>query len=205
MPIFCWIHSSTPSSTITFWIRERIRFYYSFQLGLYAIDVKRNKFHQFQSKQNSRWPFDWKTPVGYFVVWISQCAGIVAAGTTATLFFDMIFGSCWLFIVIAQDITDDVIAFNKTVNAIENTERIAKLMEEFSDLITYYLDAKQWVVAQFFPNFLSQSIDSCIWSQVRQWIQSNEEVFTVYILFVVHFVHIQSTDHSTISISWVFL
>lgn len=88
-----------------------------------------------------RWPFDWKTPSGYLVAWLAQFAGSISITITAIAFFNIVLGSCWLFIVFSKDITNDVAAFNVKISKADDQ---AKLMEQFCNLIQIYSDAKRW-------------------------------------------------------------
>lgn len=80
------------------------------------------------------------------MAWIGVCAGLAAVIKISIAFFGIIFGSCWLFVVIAKDITNDVAAFNNTVETlkIEHIDRNrAELLKSFCDIMQNYLDAKQ--------------------------------------------------------------
>lgn len=87
-----------------------------------------------------RFPFDWKTPLTYAVAWSLQFAGGCGVFTIEMPFFGFYFGSCWLFVFIAGDITQDLVAFNK--GELVNRNRVEK-MTRFCDIIRIYSDAKQ--------------------------------------------------------------
>lgn len=91
----------------------------------------------------NRWPFDWRTPFGYLVALIGQCAAAGSMITVSFPFLNMIFGSCWIFIVIAGDITNDVAAFNDTVEILSSTSDRAESLERIRDIIQNCSDAKQ--------------------------------------------------------------
>lgn len=90
----------------------------------------------------SWWPFDWRTPFGYFVAWSAQFAGITANIISSAPFFDIVLGSSWLFNVMVEDMRNDVAAFNGIVQTLKRNERVV-LMESFCDCIRNYSDAKQ--------------------------------------------------------------
>lgn len=93
-----------------------------------------------------RLPFDWRTPSGYLVAWLTQCVEGASIVATDILFLGIVFGSSWLFIVIAEDITYDVIAFNNLVTTLkteDNDSDHAELIKRFCDIIQQYMDAKQ--------------------------------------------------------------
>lgn len=86
------------------------------------------------------WPFDWKTPMGYFTSLFLQSIPVNAAYLTAIIFFDIFLGSCWLFVVMIEDIGMDLIAFNNDVKANANRDEWKKY---FCDILKHYLDLKQ--------------------------------------------------------------
>lgn len=86
-------------------------------------------------------PFDWKTPYGFFPAYLAQCVGVAANLMPFVQFFNFIFGSCWLFIFIAEDITKDLSAFN-IITTTTFDDGIG-LADRFCDIIKVYLDAKQ--------------------------------------------------------------
>lgn len=90
-----------------------------------------------------RWPFDWKTPFGYSLAWVAQSAGLASIMITVTLIIGIIFGSCWLFVAIAEDITNDMTAFNRIVETLKYKNDCAELIDRFCDVIQIYTEAKQ--------------------------------------------------------------
>ena len=89
-----------------------------------------------------RFPFDWKTLFGYFFAWLTQCVGIAATVTACISFFNCVFASCWLFMVIIEDITNDMAAFNNSIETLNDGHR-ADLMDHFCKIIQLYTNAKQ--------------------------------------------------------------
>lgn len=68
--------------------------------------------HKFSS-ECTRYPFNWKTPFGYLLAFLSQYIGIgVAVGGVYLQFFNLIVGSSWFFIFIAKEITKDLSTVN---------------------------------------------------------------------------------------------
>lgn len=60
--------------------------------------------------------------------------------------FNIFFGSCWLFIVIAKDLTNDLAGFNNINSSVEtqtDSNDHLKLMKRFYEIIQQYSDAKQ--------------------------------------------------------------
>lgn len=93
---------------------------------------------------NCRWPFEWKAPLGYFVAWLVQSAGLTVAILLSIIFFNLIFGSSWLFIFMAEDITNDLTVFNAYSETTEATENRAEKTKRFCVTIQLYSDTKQW-------------------------------------------------------------
>lgn len=98
-----------------------------------------------------RWPFEWKSPMGYLVAWLCESAGITIVITSIVPFFSYLFGSCWLFLFVADDITKDLTAFNIDVITTErafttrtlDTLNCAELMNKFCATIRIYTHAKE--------------------------------------------------------------
>lgn len=117
---------------------------------IYTIEVKKTyqRLNEFlkQSKYFScyelRFPFEWKTPAGYLMAWLIQCIGAMPATINTVHFLNVIFGPGWLFICIAEDITQHVTAFNINVQSTSDKYR-TKLPKSFCDLVQIYSDAKQ--------------------------------------------------------------
>lgn len=86
-----------------------------------------------------RYPFDWKSPAGYLVAWLSQFAGGASVASIYTQFLNIFIGSCWFFTFTAEDITQDVVAFN----IMQSAATKAELTRRFCDIVQIYSDAKQ--------------------------------------------------------------
>lgn len=71
--------------------------------------IKKQNFRLCWTK---KWPFDWKTPFGYLVAWMGQCTGGLCVSSIYIQFSNLLIGSCWLFICIAEYIARDVADFN---------------------------------------------------------------------------------------------
>lgn len=158
-----------------------------------------------------RLPFDWRTPLGYLVAWVTQCVEGASIVTTDVLFLGIVFGSSWLFIVIAKDITNYLDVFNNAVatlkEATTDSDR-TELVKHFCENIRNYADAKQWVCPFKFC-CLSESNDILQLApfilQIDRRLQWNEQVFIVRILCMDHAVYIQLIDDTPISIGWVWI
>lgn len=149
---YIWLFYHTVCWDITFLIWERIHFICSFRRGSYVTkwpdELKTMKIQQIFFCIELRFPFDWRTPSGYLMAWFAQCAGALTGGSIYTQFPNLVFGTCWLFIFIAEDITMEVDAFNVDVKRSLGRNR-AKLTKRFCDMVQLYWDAKQWVQEKF--------------------------------------------------------
>lgn len=96
----------------------------------------------FFSSSMTSWPFDWKTPWGFVIVWLCESAGCAATMFAILPLIFYLFGSCWLFAFIADDIADDLTAFNETVKA-SNAENRSELSDKFCAIMQFYADAKE--------------------------------------------------------------
>lgn len=97
-------------------------------------------------------PFDWKTPLGYLVAWIGEFVFTVAITKITVPFYAIIAESCWLFSLIAEDISADLATFNllitlnSTGKAQKHKDRVCTaLMALFCDVIQIYTNAKRCV------------------------------------------------------------
>lgn len=87
-------------------------------------------------------PIDWKTPFGYLMAWAVQFAGLLAVVLATISLYSLIFASCWLFVTITDDITQELVAFNIDVEISDGTDH-DELMRYFCDIVQLYSDAKQ--------------------------------------------------------------
>lgn len=157
-------------SDTLFWTWEAIHSIYFIRPGLYShhmnwIEIKLWIFPFFVFDPLQRYPFDWKTPHTYLIAYIPQCMGNVRIfhishfheifvdynhlriynqvfiGVVFAQFLNLTFGSCWLFMFIADDLGKDLTDFNIVTHTSNAND--AKLMEKFCDLVKIYTDAKQ--------------------------------------------------------------
>lgn len=74
------------------------------------------------------------------MVWLAQFAGFSANIAACLPFFIIIFAPSWLFIVIVDDITNDMAAFN---NVVETRNNHSKILKRFGSIVQNHSDAKQ--------------------------------------------------------------
>lgn len=96
-----------------------------------------------------RYPFDWRNPPGFIIANLSQDVGAISFGCLFTQFYNLFFGSCYIFTAMFADITEDAIKFNVAAQTSKGNR--SELMERFCGLIQLYSDANQWV---FYYSFI---------------------------------------------------
>lgn len=87
--------------------------------------------------------------MGYCVAWTILSTVIAVTTLPFVPFLNFIFGSCWLFIFMAQDIAKDLTSFNddlqkKLSNGNENGA--VKIRKRICEIVQLYTDAKQLVL-----------------------------------------------------------
>lgn len=88
-------------------------------------------------------PFDWKTPFGYTVAWISETVAISAAGAIVLSVMFLILGSSWLFLTVADhDLTKELAAFNIDVKTSAEKDH-EELMQRFCNIMQVFSDVKE--------------------------------------------------------------
>lgn len=101
-----------------------------------------NWFHLFCSFSRL-FPFDWKTPLGYFMAWLSEVIGCYAACVAIIPVLSLIFALSWLFVTIANhDLIQDLVAFNIDVKA-SNGKDHGELMRHFCKIVQCHSDVKE--------------------------------------------------------------
>lgn len=84
------------------------------------------------------------------MAWFCESFAISVVGLAIVPFFVYLVGACWLFIFIADDIKEDLRAFNSNEITIEhatktnkaNDNQHVKLMNRFCAIVQLYTDAK---------------------------------------------------------------
>lgn len=157
---------------------------------------------------NCRWPFDWKTPLGYLIAWLIQSVACAIGAITTTVFFYLIFGSCWLFIYIAEDTTKDLAAFNSDITSNAWKKR-PESMKSFCEIVQLYTDAKQygfiyvpisiWIKQKKPKKFHIHSLQTCY------WIQRNFPISTFWAILIHIDISSEYPVDTTISNRWVFV
>lgn len=96
----------------------------------------------FDSTHSRMLPFDWKTPFGYFVAWLSEISGCFATYAVEIPLNSLIFASSWLLITINDDLTQELAAFNDDLKTLNKSDHL-ELVRRFCDIIQLYSDAKE--------------------------------------------------------------
>lgn len=88
----------------------------------------------------AKWPFNWKTPIGYSVAFTIEFATDMCTQTWFVPTLGFFFGVCRLSITFAKDIASDLNFLNVGGTS---TQRQAKLIERFCKIVELYGDARQ--------------------------------------------------------------
>lgn len=87
---------------------------------------------------NSRLPFNWKTPVGYFVALLMQCIEILYMTSAGVPVLCFLFHSCQLMEAFVQDISEGIshLNINKPTSADRSQSQIAAIFIDFVENIS---------------------------------------------------------------------
>lgn len=88
----------------------------------------------------SRLPFNWKTPFGYLIAFSLEIASAYTMLFIALTALCLVVGSCWIFIGIVDDITNDLDRLNCN-DETDHSEQCMKI--RFFSTVQLYSDAKQ--------------------------------------------------------------
>lgn len=98
----------------------------------------KNKKNQFLSWW--RWPFNWKTPIGYIFVYLDEFTTQNIGALFCVPLLGILVGSCWLTVAYVNDISDEL-AFLESNKMSKKSAN--ELKEPFCKTINLYSDAKE--------------------------------------------------------------
>lgn len=87
-----------------------------------------------------RWPFNWRTPVGYLITLSIQCVAIYATVFCAIPLVHLFIGTLWLSISFVEDVTNDLQFL--TVDQSSN-QNYMESRQHFCNIVHFYGNAKQ--------------------------------------------------------------
>lgn len=87
-----------------------------------------------------RMPFNWHTPLGYFVTYLMEFGSSVATFLCVASIICFLIGSCWLFIYFVKDIADDLSTLNAGEISSKNNKEV---MDGFCNIIQSYTDVTE--------------------------------------------------------------
>lgn len=87
-----------------------------------------------------RYPFEWKSPIGYLAAYFCQLTGTFCCNLTSTTVVTLFIGSCWLDSAFIEDITNNLSLLNKS-NANNSGDRTKK--DIFRDIIQFHVDIRR--------------------------------------------------------------
>lgn len=111
--------------------------------------LKRSAFNKFQFHFESnefvflqpRFPFDWKTPLGYLFAFSSQCLEAYTSIASVLPMICFLAGSCWLFVCFAKDVTYDLSLFNVNSNSAGNDK--GRMKQQLCKIIKLHGNLKE--------------------------------------------------------------
>lgn len=186
-----------------FWTQERSHFCCAIQMCKTKLTCENRIQIQFNcfAVCSRLMPLDWRTPFGYLMAWIAQFAGLLVVVLATISLYSLIFASCWLFVTIADDITQELVAFNIDVRISDGTDH-DELMRYFCDIVQLYSDAKQWVRPRKLCLRAAQM--TYFWFQADRQIQWNPSILNFCLLFVGRLCRFHVAVGVRISIGWVY-
>lgn len=89
---------------------------------------------------SSRFPFNWKTPLGYLVAWIIFILAEVCTLILFSLFLCFYVGFCWLIISFVKDIINEL---DVLTQATDGQQSDRKISETFNEIVDLYSNVRQ--------------------------------------------------------------
>lgn len=86
-----------------------------------------------------RFPFDWRTVIGYLIALLSQCAALLSILISFIPIICILIGSCWLSIVFVKDLINELAHLNTAKSKRNHPE----IRAHFCQIVQSYADAKQ--------------------------------------------------------------
>lgn len=150
-----------------------------------------------------RWPFDWKTPIGFLIAFTIEFAADIYTQIWLILNMGFFISLCWLSIAFSKDIANDLNFLN--FGGASN-HRQARLIRRFCGTIQLYADARQLAHWNWVSSKMAQSeiIRVFFFFQYNWWIQPYFRFISNCSHFVVRFVHVHSTNGNPNWTSWVY-
>ena len=87
-----------------------------------------------------RWPFDWKSPFGYLLVFIAQFVSAFYVIQLTIFILTFFITSCWLLMTVTDDVNGTINNLNEITRS---KQRDRKLKAKLSEFIQFDVKAKQ--------------------------------------------------------------
>lgn len=88
-------------------------------------------------------PFNWKTPYGYFIAYVIVSCAAYCTFYCAYWVLCFLIGSCWLFVTIAEDITNDLKQLNINEDKVSHESRQKLQRRIIINIVRLHVDATQ--------------------------------------------------------------
>lgn len=87
-----------------------------------------------------RFPFNWKTPLGYLIAFLIEYVAMCAEVCTFIPLLSFFIGTCWVVAAFAKDLTDQLTHLNYHG---QTNQSHAELKGNFNKILQLYSDARQ--------------------------------------------------------------
>lgn len=104
------------------------------------------KNNNIKSLQNQRYPFDWKTPVGYVTCVLIQIITFYAVTSIFVIVLILIIGFCMFLTNFGNDLEENVFEMNKMTRQSSSAIEETKIKKRFIDIIQFHSDAREFVI-----------------------------------------------------------
>lgn len=101
---------------------------------------KKKQFKQFDIILHFRWPFNWKTPIGFLVAFTVEFVADISTQLWFNPTLCLFIGLCWLTVAFVRDIASDLNFLNVGGTSCHCR---AKFIEQFCKIVELFADARQ--------------------------------------------------------------
>lgn len=109
-------------------------------------------------------PFDWKTPICYFIVFVTQFVSFYFLLYCCTCIISFLIGSCWILISFTEDMKTQLGSLKQTNGHLENQKILSEFIESHAkakqlNLIFHHKCTKPKLKLIIFSRFVYDFID----------------------------------------------
>lgn len=130
----------------------------------------------------SRTPFDWRTPIGYLIIYSIEFSAAFYMTHIAACLFGTLFTSCSIIFTFCNEIKNDIHALDESSKGDESP---VILMKRIVDIVGFHATAKQlshidsvWSE----PTFFRFQFDNCLLCSILRLISDMDNTFALIIV-----------------------